>query len=192
MRHFRSCAVLAAGALGLHQLRYSLAYGGDAGHELRAQGHAYLGPVTAAVVAVLILTLSVGLHRLASGVVSVAPRRRLLRIWAGAAGALLVIFAAQESVEGALTPGHPSGLAALVGHGGLVVVPLAAAIGLAIALALRGVGTAAAAARGVARRLSPRLSIRAPLAIVSGPSPALLRLPVLAGAAAGRAPPRTS
>ena len=39
----RAAALLPLAALGVHDLRYRLAYGGDAGHELARQGHAYLG-----------------------------------------------------------------------------------------------------------------------------------------------------
>jgi hypothetical protein len=188
----RSCALLAAGTLGLHQLRYSLGYGGEAGHALRAQGHSYLGPVTASVVGVLILALALGLHRLARG--EAAPRRGggFLRLWSGASAALLAIFAAQESVEGAVATGHPGGLAALVAHGGWLAAPLAAVIGFLIALALRGASTAGEAALAVARRLSPTLAVRAPRVLAPPRAPALYRVPVLAAAAAGRAPPRAS
>jgi hypothetical protein len=41
-RRFRLAALLAAGALAVHELRYALAYGEHAGREASAQGHAYL------------------------------------------------------------------------------------------------------------------------------------------------------
>src|SRR3954468_21430731 len=113
----RSCALLAAGALGLHQLRYSLAYAGDAGPALRAQGHAYLGPLTAAVVGALILALALGLRRLAAGRPA-GGSGSLAGLWLAASGALLAVYAVQESIEGALAPGHPSGIAALTAHAG--------------------------------------------------------------------------
>jgi hypothetical protein len=183
----RSCALLAAGALALHQLRYMLAYGHDAGHALSEQGHAYLTPVTAAVVTIVVIALATGLHRLAAGAPA-RPGRRLLRLWPGATGALLAVFAAQESIEGALTPRHPGGLAAVIGHGGWVAVPLAVAIGLAVALMLRGAPRAAFA---VTRRLARAAVPRAPLLVPVRPAPPLRRRPVIA-TAAGRAPPRAS
>ena len=182
----RSCALLAAGALALHQLRYMLAYGHDAGAALREQGHAYLAPVTAAVVSIVVIALAIGLRRLAAG----APAdqgRRLLRLWPGATGALLAVFAAQESIEGVLTPGHPGGLAALVGHGGWVAAPLAVAIGLLIALMLRGVPRATYPVA----RLTRAAVRRAPLVLAARPAPPPRRFPVLA-TAAGRAPPPAS
>jgi len=42
----RALALLPLSALGVHQLRYELAFGGDAGHELAAEGHAYLTSLT--------------------------------------------------------------------------------------------------------------------------------------------------
>jgi hypothetical protein len=190
--HVRSCALLAAGALGLHELRYVLGYGAGADHALHAQGHAYLGPVTAVVLAATILALAMALHRLAGGGAAATPRRRLLRLWAGTTAALAAIFVVQESVEGMVERGHPSGLAGLIDHGGLIALPLAAAIGLAIALVLRGARTAAHAARSVARRLAPRISLRAPLALFPAPAPIRSRRPVLVAVAAGRGPPRAS
>jgi hypothetical protein len=188
----RSCALLAAGALGLHQLRYAFGYGAGAEDALRAQGHAYLGPVTAVVLVATIIALAMALHRVASGAAAASRGQRLLRLWAGAAGALLTIFAVQESIEGIVAAGHPGGLGALVDHGGWTALPLAAAIGLAIALLLRGARTAAHAARAVARRLAPRVSLRAPLALVPPPAPVRSRRPVLVAVAAGRGPPRAS
>jgi hypothetical protein len=183
----RSCALLAAGALALHQLRYMLAYGHDAGHALREQGHAYLAPVTAVVVTIVVIALATGLHHLAAAAPA-RPGRRLPWLWPWATGALLAVFAAQESIEGALTPGHPGGLAALVGHGGWVAVPLAAAIGLVVALMLRGVPPVT---YPVARRLARAAVPRAPLVLPVRPAPPLRRYPALA-TAAGRAPPRAS
>jgi hypothetical protein len=161
----RSCALLAAGALALHQLRYMLAYGHDAGAALREQGHAYLAPVTAAVVTLVVIGLAIALRRIAAGAPAAAGRR-LLRLWPGASGALLTVFAVQESLEGALTPGHPGGLAALAGHGGWVAVPLAVGIGLVVALMTRGVAPASYA---VARRLARAAAPRAPLVLLAPP-----------------------
>jgi hypothetical protein len=189
----RSCVLLAVGALGLHQLRYTLAYGGRADRALHAQGHAYLGPVTAAAVAALILALAVGLHRVAAGDRAEGAGRRLGRLWPVASGALLAIYAAQESVEGALAPGHPGGLAALVGHGGWIAAPLAAALGLLIALALRGAREAEETLAGMARVLSRSArALRPPLVFSLPAAPPPRVLPVLAASAAGRAPPRAS
>jgi hypothetical protein len=56
---------------------------------------------------------------------------------------LLAMYSLQESLEGALATGHPGGLAGVFGHGGWVAIPLSAAVGLALALALRGAGRAA-------------------------------------------------
>jgi hypothetical protein len=187
----RSCILLAAGALGLHQLRYTLAYGGDAGHALRAQGHAYLGPGTAVVVGALILALALGLRRLAAGH-DARRGRTLAGLWLAAAGALLAVYAVQETIEGAVAPGHAGGIAALAAHGGWVALPLAAALGLLIALGMRG-RRAAAEALAVAARAVVRWARAVPArAVVAPREPAPRRLGVLAAAAAGRAPPAAS
>jgi hypothetical protein len=183
----RSCALLAAGALALHQLRYMLAYGHDAGAALREQGHAYLAPVTGVVVTLVVIALASALRRIAAGAPA-AGGRRLLRLWPGAVAALLTVFAVQESLEGALTPGHPGGVAALAGHGGWVAVPLAVAIGLVVALMTRGVAPVTYA---VARRFARAAVPRAPLVLLARPAPPPRRFPALA-TAAGRAPPRAS
>src|SRR3954463_14562703 len=47
----RAAALIAVAELGVHQLRYLLAFGGAAGDELAHQGHSYLGaaaPILAA------------------------------------------------------------------------------------------------------------------------------------------------
>jgi len=65
--------------------------------------------------------------------------------WLVASVALLAIYVSQETVEGLLSAGHPGGVAAVFGHGGLVAVPIALAIGGLIALAQRGAGVVLAA-----------------------------------------------
>ena len=47
----RLAALIASAALGLHESRYLLAYGGDSGEQLARQGHAYLPFASALVVA---------------------------------------------------------------------------------------------------------------------------------------------
>jgi len=42
----RAFALLPLAALGVHQLRYRLAFGHESDHELTAQGHAYLASLT--------------------------------------------------------------------------------------------------------------------------------------------------
>src|SRR3954451_21619667 len=92
----RCFALLGAGALALHELRYLVAYGGDAGRALDEEGHGYLGTVAALVDAAVV----------ASGATLVAasvrrrrppPRAPSCRLrWLGASVALLIIYVAQE------------------------------------------------------------------------------------------------
>ena len=97
----------------------------------------------------------------------------------------------QELTEGMLASGHPSGLAALTAHGGLVALPLAAAFGLLVALVLRGVRAAIDAAARRGRAPVPLVAARPALARpVAAPAVALDS--PLARHLAGRAPPASS
>src|SRR5829696_7881117 len=135
----RCAALLAAGAYAVHELRYALVFGDHSGSVLDDHGHSYMG----AVVPIIGLLLALGLgswvaalaraHRTRSGEVE---RRTLPAAWFAASGSLLAVFALQESLEGLLAPGHPSGVAAVLGGGGWTAVPLALAFGAVIALLL--------------------------------------------------------
>ena len=135
----RAAALLYVAGLAVHQLRYRLAYGHDAGHELAAQGHAYLNFATP--VAALLLAAAAG--QLLTQLVRAERRREIRRrrwliSWAAASAALLIAYAGQESLEGLLAAGHPSGLAALTAGGGWLAAPLAAIAGAFVAALLRG------------------------------------------------------
>jgi hypothetical protein len=135
--------LLAVGTFVVHQLRFALS-----GAAEPVSGHAYLVPLGPVLAGLLLLALASALARLARGVADPAPRLR--RLWPGASGSLFVVYFAQEAIEGALTSGHPGGLA----DGGWIAIPLAIAIGLVIALLMCG---AAAAARLITRR--PRVGV---------------------------------
>ncbi len=186
--------LIALGALGVHDLRYLLAYGGNAGHELSLQGHGYLRFATPLIAGLVVLGASAFAARVmrayitgdAGGTRALPSTRRL---WLGASVLLVSVYATQEWLEGLLAEGHPGGLGAPFGHGGLVAIPLAFAIGLVVALALRGAASAiaVAAARGRAR-LRPAAAGSLPLRI----SRSLFvppRLAPLARHIAPRAPP---
>jgi hypothetical protein len=184
----RCFALLGAGSLGLHELRYLIGYGGDAGPALAAQGHGYLDAVTAGLALVLVAALAALIAALVRGQGPSAPSPHS---WPAlsvvASGALLAVFMTQELVEGALAAGHPAGLAGVAGHGGWIAAPLALAIGAAVAALLRGAD--AAIARFALPRRRPRLRAprtaprRAPLRVPSAAHP------VLAAPGAPRAPP---
>src|SRR3954467_2603570 len=107
----RCFALLGAGALALHELRYLVAYGGDAGRALDEQGHGYLGTVAALVAVAVVASVATLVAALVRGrrPAARAPSWRLR--WLGASAALLIIYAAPELAEGMLASGHPEGLA---------------------------------------------------------------------------------
>jgi hypothetical protein len=134
----RASALLALGALAVHELRYVVAYGGHAQSAMATQGHGYLGELAPALV---VLALSALCGRLAAASlgrqVAVGASRPVGRSATAFAAALMAIFAAQELVEGALFAGHAAGVAAVLGSGGWVALPLALGFGLLAALADR-------------------------------------------------------
>ena len=118
----RAAALVALGELAVHQLRYTVAFGGDAGSHLSAQGHSYLG-LAAPLIAALALS-----GRVEGEAVSV---QRGVALYAAA---ILAVFCVQELGEGAAFAGHPAGAAAVLAHGGLMAVPLSLALGLICAV----------------------------------------------------------
>lgn len=188
----RTAALVALGALAVHQLRYLAAYGAGAGHELSRQGHGYLTQALPVVVALAVAALAACVLRAAlSGAEGDEPsaRRRALPY----ALAIAVVFASQETIEGALFTGHAAGLAAVFAGGGWLALPLALLCGWACALLDRGVqrleliaARAFAPGRprarpdrdlGRSRRAAARLSAASPLAfgLARRPPPALAR-----------------
>jgi hypothetical protein len=180
-------ALMGAGTFGVHQMRFALPIGHGPGGSQTFGGHRYLVAVAPLLAGVLLLALAAGLARLARGVPEPAPRFR--RLWAGASGSLFAVYCAQESIEGMLTAGHPGGVAGVLGHGGWVALPLAIAIGLAIALAMRGaaLATALVAARAPWAVPPPVAALRFLL-----PPPAPRRTEACARHLAARGPPAIS
>jgi hypothetical protein len=176
-----------AAAVVVHQARYSLAYGPRASSELVAQGHSYLHSVVPWTILALGLAATSFVRRVAAayrtGNAGLAPLGTA-RVWAAAFGALLAIYAVQETLEGFVVSGHPSGVAGVVGHGGWWAIPAAALVAGAVTAVLllgRALLRIAAAARSRLRRSFDRVLL--PAGIVA----AVVR--PLARAAAGRAPP---
>src|SRR5688572_1282519 len=135
----RTAALVALGALIVHQLRYLGAYGGDAGSELAAQGHGYLGQLTPLVIALALAAVAGCLVRAALTGRGGGARSTPVAT-AVFAGAILATFAAQETLEGFLFAGHLDGLGAVFGGGGWLAAPLALALGLVAALIESGLG----------------------------------------------------
>jgi hypothetical protein len=161
---------MALGALGVHDLRYLLAYHGRAGEELSLQGHAYLRLVTPLVAGFLVLAMVAFAARLARAFADGRAEGRALpgtrRVWMIASSLLVAVYCSQEWTEGVLAHGHPGGLGAPFGNGGWLALPLAVVIGLLIALALRGAAAAIAVAarRRAALPLGERSELLSPVA----------------------------
>jgi hypothetical protein len=184
----RAAALLAAGAYAVHQLRYVLGYGEHSHDELAGQGHAYMTLVAPLLgVALAVLVAEFGLRLVgarASAPLGGAPR--LPRVWALATACLLLAYAGQELIEGAVAAGHPAGAAGVTGHGGWVAVPLAAVIGLALALVARG----ARGALELAAEPAPRIPRpRAAVLVRGSHGPRSVCIRPVARADGARAPP---
>jgi hypothetical protein len=141
--------LMGAGTFGVHQLRFALPAGDGSGGAQAVGGHGYLAPLGPLLAGLMLVAFAVALARLARGAHEPVPRFR--RLWAGSSASLFAVYCAQESIEGLLNRGHPGGVDGVVGHGGWVALPLAVAIGLAMALIMRG----AAAASALAAARSP-------------------------------------
>ncbi len=186
----RAIALLPLAALGVHQLRYRLAFGDEAGHELAAQGHTYLASLTpllalaAAAGAAELLVRLARAWRGGDGGPRPVPFARLV---AATAAALVAIYAGQELLEGLLASGHPGGLIGAFGGGGWWSLPLALAFGAGVAALLRGADAAVALIVRSRSRIRavvahPRRQRPPRLRFVPAPSP-------FASSAPGRAPP---
>jgi hypothetical protein len=183
----RAVALLAVGALALHELSYWLIDGAASPH-----AHSYLPLAAGLVTVVLLLACASFARSLVHALRGVAdeddpPPFRVL--WPLMVAALLTVFSLQEWVEGWVTPGHPTGLGHVIGHIGPAGLGLALALAAAIALLLRG---ARSAVRAIARRRALRRPRRAPLPTPAQPLFFVPRLDVVAGNLAGRSPPLAS
>jgi hypothetical protein len=194
----RGAALMPAAALGVHQLRYELAFGADAPRALAQQGHAYLSSLMPWIVLLTALALGASLGALvqrwardgtADGEDPAARRMAGVRVWLLASGGLFAIFAGQELLEGTFAAGHAAGVAAVLGGGGWWALPAALLVGGLLTLALR----AGAVVEDVLAELGPlRLRLRGSVREARRALPAtpqLIAPAPLARAAAGRAPP---
>jgi hypothetical protein len=174
------------GAYAVHALRYALDPVPAA-----AAGHGYLEgvpPLFAALLAMAAVRFAMAAldRRGAAGRALHWPARWLL-----ATAAFLVLFALQENAEALLTAGHAAGPAALLGHGGWTVLPLATVAGGVLAALLRGTEHALerlwhAVAASTAAAPRPRgLLVLTPAVPAASAPPAA----ALARHLAGRAPP---
>ena len=188
----RGVALLSAGAMAVHELRFIAGYGGGADAALSEQGHSYMSMALALTALALLaagLRFALSLARAARGEAPSERPPRHAAPWARFAAALAAIYVLQEGFEGSRSPGHPGGLAGIFGHGGWTALIFAVLVGGVIAAITR---IAHDAVELVARRAA-RCRLRpAPAPGVPRPSlPAFprLRSDVLAWNLAGRAPP---
>lgn len=186
-------ALVPAGALAVHQLRYWLAFGSNATVELRAQGHSYLHSLVPWIVLLIAISAGVFLRALgrALGGRCSLPRYTLsfAALWLVCAACLVAIYVCQEFLEGLFATGHPSGLVGIFGYGGWWSVPAALSVGLVLAAVFHG-------ARWVLREVAQRhqhltVSRRHRLPRARAPRSSVLpRLEPLAEGWSDRGPPR--
>jgi hypothetical protein len=191
---WRGAALVPAATLAVHELRYLLAFGGGASHELAERGDTYVGWLAPLCVLVLAAPLGAVVGRVSAAWQGRESGRargcrgRLLQ-WLALGLVLLGCFCFQEVVEQLVEPQHPVGLSGIFGDGGLWAVP--AAFGLAAVLTLLMAGTQAVVSRIARRRVRPVVALRSAACAVRLPCvPCLVAAAPLAGGAAGRAPPR--
>jgi hypothetical protein len=177
----RYAALLAVAAFAAHQLRFVVAYGHDARRLLSEPGHEYL-PFAEALVLVLLAAALGQFARLALSRAHAEPApASFASMWLRTSGAIVAIYLTQESIEGAFAPGHP-----VFAHGGWTIVPIAIALGVAVAVLMRGANHVLV---HLSRRARPGVR-RAPSLLRSrGLSTPRPRLAALACNLAGRAPP---
>jgi hypothetical protein len=196
MRHgllsFRGIAALAVGSLVVHNLRYLAGFGDNVVEALASQGHSYMPAIEATALILCLVALARFVRSLARAKRGLAPEKApptLTRLWLSSSVALTSIYVAQEGLEGAFSPGHPSGLIGVFGHGGWTALLFAAAIGLYVALLLRGAHRVVVWVATRARRQRFPI-LRSVLPRRRNADPA--RLGVVAANLAGRAPPAFS
>lgn len=164
-------------AVGVDHVRVAAFCPGGAESCLQAAGGGMLGPLGLAVLLLYAAGLALGVGRLSRGTPS------LPRLWMTSTAGLLAVCGGHAALAAALGDG------AAAGSGWLQLLPLIAAAGAVIALALR----VAPAALRLLRRLRPRAPRpRATAAVPTRGRPARAAAfsRVAALTAAGRAPPR--
>jgi len=185
----RTAALIAGGALSVHELRFLLAPAGAA--ESFSAGHGYL-PMAGFVVAVALAAALAHLAAVAGRAIQTCRHEPggsgFAATWLAVTLAIAAVFLAQELVEAALTGRASQGLVAVLGSGGWVALPLAVAVGALVALALAGARAAVAAAARRAERgaLANNDADRIAFGLQLGHPPAFA---ALAGHLSGRAPP---
>jgi hypothetical protein len=142
IRFLARVAVVPAGALAVHQLRFWLAFGGHASAELTRQGHAYLHSVVPWIVLLVGVALGGFLWVLGRALGGQRSASRytlsLTALWLVCSLCLVAIYVTQESLEGLFATGHPEGLVGIFGYGGWWAIPAALCVGLVLAAVFHG------------------------------------------------------
>ena len=190
----RLLALIGAGSMLVHELRFVAGYGSNYRDALAEQGHSYMTSLEAVVFVLVVLAavrFAIALVTAGRGVVTETPVPSFRRLWASASVSLALIYTVQEGLEGAFALGHPSGIVGIYGHSGWTALFFSLVVGAFIALITR---LAHEALELVAARARPprRRRAAARFARVVGATLPGGRLTVLAWNLAGRAPPRPS
>ncbi|HWH45433.1 MAG TPA: hypothetical protein VNT32_11950 [Thermoleophilaceae bacterium] len=178
----RAGALVLAGALVVHELRYALA--GVVADEHAHSYLSWLGPLVCGVLILAAAEFAFRLRRLARSR-ELMPVPGVGACCLGFGGLLFVIFALQEGAEMLVVHGRVDLAESLVVHGGWIAGPLSLVVGGLIALLLRGARVLLARVASGRPRPWPRAQ-RAPRPRLDHSQP---RLNVLARNLAGRAPP---
>lgn len=136
-------ALLPPAAFAVHQLRFVLAFGRDAGAELKATGHSYLHSVLPWIV--LLIGVAAGLFLWAVGRTlagrqtaigrspAVRATQSFVTLWLACWACLLAVYSCQELLEGWCAVGHAAGFYGVFGMGGWWAIPASAGVGLVLA-----------------------------------------------------------
>ena len=192
IRRFAPAALMPAAALGVHQLRFWLAYGNGAAAELQRQGHSYLHSLVPWVVGLVALAAGgflVTLGRALGGRCSLSRYSlSFIALWLLCSLCLLTIYVTQELLEGLFAAGHHGGLVGVFGYGGWWSIPAAVSVGLVLAAGFHG---ARLVVRAVAARsaLTARPAGRPPKIAYFRGQPLRPVLTPLADGWSGRGPP---
>jgi hypothetical protein len=192
LRGLAQAGLLAPAALAVHELRYLLAFGPNAGLELQRQGHSYLhslAPWIAVAVALVAGGFLRSLGRACSGRATVSRlSMSFATLWLACTACLVVIYIGQEFLEGVFATGHPTGWIGIFGYGGWWAIPVATCIGLVLAAVYHAADWMLCE---VSRRYGA--AVPAPRRRAAAPGrPASRALPVpapVAGGWSGRGPP---
>jgi hypothetical protein len=179
----RAGALLAAGSLMVHELRYVVGYGNEG--PAATSGHGYLAWLAPLVALALAIGCGVWLSRIGR-----RDGSGQTLSWLDSIGSLAAVYVVQETIEALTTPGHPG----LLTHDGWVAAPVVIGVAALVTLLLRGLRAADQVASTAARPSSPlRSRPVAPLAItLPSTAPLAPRHRGLARRIAGRAPPLAS